>query len=40
MGLTTPETERVVIPAPRPLETPQPVPADEPAPAQPVPVAG
>ena len=36
MGLTTPETERIVIPRPQPLELPASEPRhDEPAPAEP-----
>jgi hypothetical protein len=38
MGLTTPETERVVIPKPEPLQLPVQQPEAEPAPAQPVPL--
>ncbi|MDR0360777.1 MAG: hypothetical protein LBJ87_15120 [bacterium] len=37
MGLTTTETERIVIPTPQPLPVPQPAP--EPAP-EPVPAGG
>ena len=34
MGLTTPETERIVIPRPEPLELPSREPAEEPAPVE------
>ena len=40
MGLTTPETERVDIPAPVPFELPAVEPAPAPAPLEPVPAAG
>jgi hypothetical protein len=30
MGLETEETERIVVPAPKPLEIPEPQPASEP----------
>jgi hypothetical protein len=40
MGLTTPETERIDIPTPRPFELPAPEPKEVPAPAEPVPVPG
>jgi hypothetical protein len=32
MGLETPETERIVIPQPQPLQVPQPESVPEPAP--------
>jgi hypothetical protein len=35
MGLTTPETERIVIPKPEPLELPACEPSHEPAPLEP-----
>ena len=37
MGLTTPETERIVIPRPEPFEVPVREPNAEPAPLVPVP---
>ncbi|HKF76824.1 MAG TPA: hypothetical protein VKF59_11830 [Candidatus Dormibacteraeota bacterium] len=40
MGLTRPETERIVIPRPEPFEVPAPQPEQEPVPSEPAPVAG
>ena len=38
MGLTTPETDRVVIPRPEPFRLPEPERAPAPDPSEPVPV--
>jgi len=38
MGLTTPETERIVIPRPEPLQLPVSEPDAEPAPPEPAPL--
>lgn len=40
MGLTTPETDRVVIPRPEPLRLPEPERTPVPVPDEPVPVGG